>query len=134
MNKKKNAAPVSETGNGSELTRRRTIKVNRDDLPWITIGRCGSHGTREIIFDFSELVKEFGTGDFSLLFVRPSEPDKQPIENITVPLSVSGHLATWTVSEHDTEKLGRGAGQIVYCGDGFRYRSSVFQITVLRSI
>ncbi len=112
----------------------RTIKVNHGDLPWLSIGRCGSYGTQEIIFDFSELAEEFGTGDFSLLFVRPTEADEQPIENIKVPVSVSGHFAYWIVSEHDTEKLGRGAGQIVYCGNGFLYKSSIFQITVMRDI
>ena len=116
------------------MRKSRTIKVNRGDLPWISIGRCGSYGTQEIIFDFSELAEEFGAGDFYLLFVRPTEADEQPLENIKVPLDVSGHIATWTVSEHDTEKLGRGAGQIVYRGNGFCYKSNIFQIIVTRDI
>lgn len=113
---------------------RREIKLNLDDVPWISIGRCGTSGTHEIIFDFSMFTEAFGDGNFALLFVRPGDPDNQPLENITVPVMITGNKAKWIVRDIDTERTGAGAGQILYYGDTFRYKSNVFPINVRRSI
>lgn len=117
-----------------KMAKRRELVVSREDVPWISIGRRGTYNTQEIIFDFSVLKAEFGEGIFQLLFVRPGESESQPIANITVPVTITENKAIWNITDHDTEKTGNGVGQIVYRGDGFCYKTNVFQIAVTRGI
>ena len=110
------------------------IPVSRKDIPDFSIGRRGERFARKVEFDFSALVEEFGEGEFTLLYVRPGEPDNQPFADITVFVTIDGTIATWTVSDRDTEKSGIGEAQIVYTTAHSRWKSNVWSVAVSRDI
>lgn len=110
------------------------IPVTIEDIPDFGIGYRGTENTLKVIFDFSALLQKFGKGEFLLLFVRPHESDRQPIADITVPVTIEGTKATWTVSDRDTEKSGIGEAQIVYTTAHSRWKSNVWSVAVSRDI
>ena len=110
------------------------IAVSRSDIPSVSIGRNRTHNTRKVVFDFSELLREFGQGSFTLLYVRPEESPNRPIAELTVPLEITGNKAVWTVSDHDTEITGSGEAECMYSGNGFLYKTNVFTVSVNRAI
>lgn len=110
------------------------IAVSRSDIPSVSIGRSRTHNTRKVVFDFSALVREFGEGTFTLLFVRPGESPERPIAELEVPLEITGNKAVWTVSDRDTEITGSGEAECMYHNTGFCYKTNVFTVSVNRAI
>lgn len=110
------------------------IKVSRSDIPTICIGRTRTHNTRKIVFDFSELVKEFGSGNFVLLYAPPGTSTDRPEEEMIVHVQISGCKAVWTVSDDDTSTTGTGEAEIFYRNDSFCYKTNVFSVAVNHAI
>lgn len=110
------------------------IVLSCSDIPNISIGMKGTFNTRRIVFDYSLLRKRFGEGEFSLLFLKPGEPDTLPEEDITVPVTISGNKAIWTITETDTATAGSGLAECIYKGNKFCFKSNVFLVIVKRDI
>ena len=110
------------------------IKVSRSDIPTIYIGRAKTRYTRIVVFDFSALTEEFGSGDFILLYSRPGELANRPEPEMAVPLEITGNKAVWKVSERDTENSGCGEGEIIFRNASCCYKTNVFPVIVNRAI
>lgn len=110
------------------------ITFGFDDIPNITIGHAKTFNTRRIVFDFSALKQRYGDGEFSLLYVKPSESEERPEEELTVPVVVTGTKAAWIVTDTDTAHSGTGEAECIYRGNKFCYKSNVFHVIVGRDI
>lgn len=95
----------------------------------LPIGRQGENNVTQVIFDFSALKTEFGSGTLSLSVKRPKEyvPYAQT-------MTVSGTNATWLVNETDTGNFGCGEIQLTYTVSGKVAKTVIYKYTVLRSI
>ena len=95
----------------------------------LPIGRQGENNVTQVIFDFSGLKTEFGSGTLSLSVKRPKEyiPYAQT-------MTVSGNTATWLVNETDTGNFGCGEIQLTYTVSGKVAKTVIYKYTVLRSI
>lgn len=95
----------------------------------LPIGRQGENNVTQVIFDFSGLKTEFGSGTLSLSVKRPKEyiPYAQT-------MTVSGNNATWLVNETDTGNFGCGEIQLTYTVSGKVAKTVIYKYTVLRSI
>lgn len=95
----------------------------------LLIGRQGENNVTQVIFDFSALKTEFGTGTLSLSVKRPKEyvPYAQT-------MTVSGTNATWLVNETDTGNFGCGEIQLTYTVSGKVAKTVIYKYTVYRSI
>lgn len=110
------------------------ITVSHSDIPTIYIGRAKTRYTRQIVFDFSALTEEFGSGEFILLYSRPGESTNRPETEMTVPLEITGNTAVWNISDFDTEHTGCGEGEIIFRNALCCWKSNVFPVSVNRSI
>ena len=95
----------------------------------LPIGRQGENNVTQVIFDFSALKTEFGSGTLSLSVKRPKEyvPYAQT-------MTISGTNATWLVNETDTGNFGCGEIQLTYTVSGKVAKTVIYKYTVLRSI
>lgn len=95
----------------------------------LPIGRQGENNVTQVIFDFSGLKTEFGSGTLSLSVKRPKEyiPYAQT-------MTISGTNATWLVNETDTGNFGCGEIQLTYTVSGKVAKTVIYKYTVLRSI
>lgn len=93
------------------------------------VGQQGENAVTQVIFDFSALKTEFGSGTLSLSVQRPKEytPYAQT-------LTVSGTDATWLVNETDTGVSGCGQIQLTYTVNSKVAKTVVYKYTVLHSI
>lgn len=95
----------------------------------LPIGRQGENNVTQVVFNFSALNTEFGSGTLSLSVKRPKEyvPYAQT-------MTISGTNATWLVNETDTGNFGCGEIQLTYTVSGKVAKTVIYKYTVLRSI
>ena len=85
------------------------FNVNCEKNNIIPIGYEGENKVEEVQFDFSQWVQDYGSGTIILLHQRSADPAPYP-----VTLTTEGNVATWTLSNADTQYKGWGAAQLVY--------------------
>lgn len=95
----------------------------------LLVGRQGESGVTQVVFDFSALKTEFGTGTVSLSVNRPKEPT-----SYAQTITVDGTDATWLVNETDTGVAGCGEIQLTYTVNSQIAKTVVFKYTVYPSI
>ena len=95
----------------------------------LLVGRQGESSVTQVVFDFSTLQTEFGTGTVSLSVKRPKEftPYAQTI-------TTDGTDATWLVNETDTGVAGCGEIQLTYTVNSQIAKTVVYKYTVYPSI
>lgn len=100
-----------------------TVKV--ENCNTLFIGRRGENEVTEVVFDFTEWQEQFGTGVINLYVKRNGDSAAYP-----VVLSIDGTVATWLVTEIDTNVAGNGKAEYVYLVDGKVAKSAVFPFYV----
>ena len=103
--------------------------VNNLDNAVISIGWSGENKVKEILFNYSAWAKMFGPGILTLDISRPVNPMPYPIT-----LQVDGDIATWQVSDSDTQYEGRGNAQLRYTVGEQVKKSAKFFIKINGSI
>lgn len=104
-----------------------TVDVNRPFR--ITIGNAREDSALQVNFDFSGWMADYGTGSISLLVKRNGDSDPYP-----VLLDTEGTIATWDISNVDTDKVGVGEAQLIYTTDSVLKKSTVFTFDVVRAL
>lgn len=93
------------------------------------VGQQGENAVTQVVFDFSALKTEFGTGTLSLSVQRPKEPTPY-----AQTITTDGTDATWTVTETDTGVAGCGEIQLTYTVNSKVAKTVVYRYTVYPSI
>lgn len=75
----------------------------------IRIGYEGENVVTRIDFNLQMWIDEYGLGGVTLLVLRHGDTDAYP-----VPLMIDDGIASWSITETDTAKAGRGAIQLKY--------------------
>lgn len=75
----------------------------------IRIGYEGENVVTRIDFNLQMWIDEYGLGGVTLLVLRHGDRDAYP-----VPLMIDDGIASWSITETDTAKAGRGAIQLKY--------------------
>jgi len=75
----------------------------------IRIGYEGENAVTRINFNLKMWIAEYGLGGVTLLVLRHGDEDAYP-----VPLMIEDGVASWSITETDTAKAGRGAIQLKY--------------------
>lgn len=70
-------------------------------LSVLPLGKQGEHLARQILFDLSEWVHEYGTGTAELIYQRPGDEVPYPIAIVQ-----EGDTLIWTLTATDTDKSG----------------------------
>ena len=104
-----------------------TVDVNRPFR--ITIGNAREDSALQVNFDFAGWVEDYGSGSISLLVKRNGDSDPYP-----VLLDTEGTIATWDISNVDTDKVGVGEAQLIYTTDDVLKKSTVFTFDVVRAL
>lgn len=95
----------------------------------LKLGKCGESNVRQITFDISKWIEEFGTGSAALLVLRPE--DDAPY--ITTTSLVDG-VVIWSVSSTDTAYPGIGECELQYVADGYVKKSKIWKTMTLKSL
>lgn len=75
----------------------------------IRIGYEGENVVTQIDFNLKTWIAEYGLGGVTLLVIRHGDTDAYP-----VPLMIEDGIASWSITQTDTAKVGRGAIQLKY--------------------
>ena len=75
----------------------------------IRIGYEGENVVTQIDFNLRTWIAEYGLGGVTLLVLRHGDTDAYP-----VPLMIEDGVASWSITQTDTARVGRGAIQLVY--------------------
>ena len=106
------------------------LSVNRiSERSSIELGERGENAVIEVVLDFAPWVEEFGEGSVSLYVKRNGDATAYPVF-----LDINGAEATWTISDTDTNKLGRGEAEFVYIVGEKIEKTAVFGFFVKRDI
>jgi hypothetical protein len=84
----------------------RTLILNEEP---IYLGYSGENGVTEYKVPFGDWAEEFGEGMLSINHRRPGDESPYP-----VTFTIEEHIATWVVSDTDTQYSGQGRLQITY--------------------
>ena len=95
----------------------------------IIIGRRGTHGTEQIVFDISYLIENYGAGTAALLVKRSQDETAYPAS-----ISQSGNSVTWVIEEVDTAFKGHGECELYWYVNGALAKTILYGVTVLRDI
>ena len=99
--------------------------INVENCKTLLIGRRGENEVTTVAFDFTEWASEFGSGVVDLYVKRFGDDSAYP-----VVLTVDGTVASWLVTETDTNVAGYGKAEYVYRVDGKIAKSAVFPFFV----
>ena len=95
----------------------------------IRIGRQTENLVSEITFNMNMWIEEYGAGECVLNVRRNGDGSAYP-----VPMTITDGLATWTITDTDTARKGRGEIQLVYrAGDKVK-TSPIFTISCGESL
>ena len=95
----------------------------------IRIGRQTENLVSEITFNLNMWIEEYGAGECVLNVRRNGDGSAYP-----VPMTITDGLTTWTITDTDTAKKGRGEIQLVYrAGDKVK-TSPIFTISCGESL
>ena len=103
--------------------------INVENCKTLLIGRRGENEVTTVAFDFTEWASEFGSGVVDLYVKRFGDDSAYP-----VVLTIDGTVASWLVTETDTNVAGYGKAEYVYRVDGKIAKSAVFPFFVAEDI
>lgn len=103
--------------------------INVENCKTLLIGRRGENEVTTVLFDFTEWASEFGSGVVDLYVKRFVDESAYP-----VVLTIDGTVASWLVTETDTNVAGYGKAEYVYRVDGKIAKSAVFPFFVAEDI
>jgi len=103
--------------------------INVENCKTLLIGRRGENEVTTVAFDFAEWQTEFGSGVVDLYVKRFGDESAYP-----VVLTIDGTVASWLVTETDTNVAGYGKAEYVYRVDGKIAKSAVFPFFVAEDI
>lgn len=99
------------------------------DTP-LNIGRAGEHNARQVEFDISSWVNDFGDGIVNLIFQRPREAIPYPCV-----IEQDGNKVLWTITRVETARIGNfGQCELSYSIDDKIVKSSIWQVIVETSM
>ncbi len=101
------------------------IKVDEALPEFFTLGRQGENGVRQICFDVSAWLAEYGDGAVALLAQRTGDDAPYP-----VTLTAADGEATWTVNSADTAYSGTGRAELRLTADGVLKKSKIYGTVV----
>lgn len=103
--------------------------INVENCKTLLIGRRGENEVTTVAFDFTEWQTEFGSGVVDLYVKRFGDDSAYP-----VVLTIDGTVASWLVTETDTNVAGYGKAEYVYRVDEKIAKSAVFLFFVAEDI
>lgn len=80
------------------------------------LGRQGETGARQIVFDLSDMIDDFGPGTVTLLHMRSKDPAPYIISETAV--TAAAPTVTWDITDTDTEQYGYGLAELRLAFDG----------------
>ena len=95
----------------------------------IRIGYEGENVVTQIDFDLKKWIAEYGLGGVTLLVIRHGDTDAYP-----VPLMIDDGVASWSITQTDTAKVGRGAIQLVYTAGEKIKKSPIYTTSCSNSL
>lgn len=105
------------------------VVVNESCSQGITIGRRGTYGTEQVVFDLSKLIETYGAGSAVLMVKRPNDSTAYPA--VTTQEDVT---LTWTVGDVDTAYKGAGECEIFWYVDDALAKTVIYPLAILRDI
>lgn len=105
------------------------MNINTDKSALIDIGRQGEHGVRQVWFDLSYLIENFGDGTALLVNQRPM--DSAPY---MVTTEQNGNTLVWTIGETDTAYEGFGKLEIRWTVNNDLAKTVVYRTMTAKSL
>lgn len=93
------------------------------------IGYEGENVVTQIDFDLKKWIAEYGLGGVTLLVLRHGDTDAY-----LVPLMIEDGIASWSITEIDTAKVGKGAIQLVYTAGDKIKKSQILDVICSNSL
>lgn len=108
-----------------------TLVINANSIydRVIKIGRQTENLVSEITFNVNMWIEEYGLGECVLNVKRNGDGSAYP-----VPMTITDGMTTWTITDTDTAKKGRGEIQLTYTVGEKVKTSSIFTISCGESL
>ena len=103
--------------------------VTTDSGALLPIGRQGEHGVRQVWFDLSYLIENFGEGIAMLVCQRNKD-----LAPYIVSATQTGNRLEWTVDETDTAYEGFGKAEIRWVVDDDLAKTVIYKTNVQKSL
>lgn len=120
------ASPTSYTLNDSTYIALDADDFKSYDSVILILGKQNENNSRQIRFDISDWIEQFGEGTVQLNVKKPDAFD-----SYTVPLSREGNEAIWIVSSYDVDIPGKGLAELTYTFNNTEIIKSVTFGTVI---
>lgn len=103
--------------------------VTTDGGAILPIGRQMEHGVRQVWFDLSYLIENFGDGTATLVHQR-----NQDLAPYIVSATQTGNRLEWTLDETDTAYEGFGRAEIRWVVDDDLAKTVIYKTNVMKSL
>ena len=103
--------------------------VTTDSGALLPLGRQGEHGVRQVWFDLSYLIENFGEGTATLVYQRNKD-----LAPYIVSATQTGDRLEWTIDETDTAYEGFGKAEIRWTVDDDLAKTVIYKTNTLKSL
>lgn len=103
--------------------------VTTDSGALLPLGRQGEHGVRQVWFDLSYLIENFGEGTAMLVYQRNKD-----LAPYIVSATQTGNNLMWTIDETDTAYEGFGKAEIRWTVDDDLAKTVIYKTNVQKSL
>lgn len=103
--------------------------VTTDSGAILPLGRQGEHGVRQVWFDLSYLIENFGEGTAVLVYQRNKD-----LAPYIVSTQQTGNNLMWTIDETDTAYEGFGKAEIRWTVDDDLAKTVIYKTNVMKSL
>lgn len=103
--------------------------VTTDSGALLPLGRQGEHGVRQVWFDLSYLIENFGEGTAMLVCQRNKD-----LAPYIVSATQTGNRLEWTIDETDTAYEGFGKAEIRWTVDDDLAKTVIYKTNVMKSL
>ena len=103
--------------------------VTTDSGALLPLGRQGEHGVRQVWFDISYLIENFGEGTATLVYQRNKD-----LAPYIVSAQQTGNNLMWTIDETDTAYEGFGKAEIRWTVDDDLAKTVIYKTNVQKSL
>lgn len=108
------------------------IIINAVEGRKICLGRIGENEARAVRFDVSRIQQEFPGAEFTVLNMRPSDPDAYPVNGQYI--SVDGGSLMWTLQSGDLNEDGLGECELKATVDGAIVKSVIWTTEICTAL
>ena len=108
------------------------IIINAVEGKKIHLGRIGENEARAVRFDVSRELAEFPGAEFTVLNMRPCDPDAYPVNGQYI--SVDGTSLTWTLQSGDLVEDGLGKCELKATVDGVIVKSVIWTTEICTAL